>query len=234
MLLAVEGLVTGYQKKQVLHGVSLQIDKGEIVALIGHNGAGKTTTLKAIMGLLKAEQGAVSFQGDIITNRDPDKNVRAGISFVPQEHAVFSDLSVLENLELATYTMPENGALLRQRLGQVFELFPILNERRQMSAGSLSGGQQQMLALGMALMLTPKLLLLDEPSLGLAPLLVQKVLENVQEINRRFSTAILLVEQNVKQALRVAQRVYVMKVGQIALADSAANLLNQEQLWHLF
>ena len=234
MLLEVRDLVTGYQKKPVLRGVSLQVDAGEIVALIGHNGAGKTTTLKSIMGLMKAQRGTIHYQNASITNREPDKNVREGISLVPQGHPVFSDLSVLENLELGAYTLAEGSRVLRQRMDQVFDFFPILNQRRHQQAGSLSGGMQQMLALGMAWMLTPKLLLLDEPSLGLAPLVVQNVLESVREINARFGTAVLLVEQNVKQALRVAQRVYVMKVGQIALADSAANVLNQEQLWHLF
>ena len=234
MLLQVQGLVTGYHKKRVLHGVSLQVDAGEIVALIGHNGAGKSTTLKSIMGFMKADQGTIVYQGRSINNCPPDHNVRQGISFVPQGRAVFSDLSVMENLELGAYTLREDGGVVGNRLRQVFELFPILNERKWQKAGLLSGGQQQMLALGMALMLTPKVLLLDEPSLGLAPLLVQRVMESVQEINTRFGTAILLVEQNVKQALRISQRVYVMKVGQIALTDSAANVLNQEQLWHLF
>lgn len=234
MLLEVQGLVTGYHKKRVLHGISLQLDAGEIVALIGHNGAGKSTTLKAIMGLMKAERGTIVYQNHDITNRPPDHNVRGGISFVPQGRAVFSDLSVMENLELGAYTLREDGSVLQQRTHQVFELFPILKERKWQKAGQLSGGQQKMLAVGMALMLTPKVLLLDEPSLGLAPLLVQRVLESVQEINACFGTAILLVEQNVKQALRIAHRVYVMKVGQIALADTAASVLQQEQLWHLF
>ena len=235
MLLEVQGLVTGYHKKRVLHGVSLQVDKGEIVSLIGHNGAGKSTTLKSIVGLMKAERGSIFYDGGNITNRQPDLNVRSGVSFVPQGHAVFSDLSVAENLELGAYTVSEGSSVIRQRMDQVFELFPILLERREQKAGSMSGGQQQMLAIGMAPQgPTPKLLLLDEPSLGLAPLLVQKVMESVQQINQRFGTAILLVEQNVKQVLRVSHRVYVMKVGQIALSDTSENVLNQEQLWHLF
>jgi branched-chain amino acid transport system ATP-binding protein len=231
MILEASALVTGYGKKQVLHGVSARVDAGEIVAIIGHNGAGKTTLLRALFGLLPAWRGDVSYRGTSITGRRPALNVRDGLAFVPQGHGVFTDLSVRENLELGSFTF---GTRDPERLDAVYELFPILRERHAQRAGTLSGGQQQMLALGLALMQRPKVLLLDEPSLGLAPLLVQRVIESVQEINRRFETAIVLVEQNVRQALRVATRVYVMKVGQIAAEESAAALLDRPELWDLF
>jgi branched-chain amino acid transport system ATP-binding protein len=224
-------LVAGYGTKQVLHGVSLRVEAGEIVALIGHNGAGKTTLLKTLFGLLPVRGGEVRYAGRPITGRRAALNVRAGLSFVPQGHGIFTDLTVGENLELGGYSV---GAADPERLAAIDDLFPILKERRDQRAGTLSGGQQQMLALGLALVLRPKLLLLDEPSLGLAPVLVQRVLESVQEINRRFGTAALLVEQNVKQALRIAGRVYVMKVGQISLEERAEALLARRDLWQLF
>ncbi len=224
-------LVAGYGTKQVLHGVSLRVEAGEIVALIGHNGAGKTTLLKTLFGLLPVRGGEVRYAGRPITGRRAALNVRDGLSFVPQGHGIFTDLTVGENLELGGYSV---GAAEPERLAAIYDLFPILKERRDQRAGTLSGGQQQMLALGLALVLRPKLLLLDEPSLGLAPVLVQRVLESVQEINRRFGTAALLVEQNVKQALRIAGRVYVMKIGQISLEDRAETLLARRDLWQLF
>ncbi len=230
-VLEASDLVAGYGTKQVLHGVSLRVEAGEIVALIGHNGAGKTTLLKTLFGLLPVRGGEVRYAGRPITGRRAALNVRAGLSFVPQGHGIFTDLTVGENLELGGYSV---GAADPERLAAIYDLFPILKERREQRAGTLSGGQQQMLALGLALVLRPKLLLLDEPSLGLAPVLVQRVLESVQEINRRFGTAALLVEQNVKQALRIAGRVYVMKVGQISLEERAEALLARRDLWQLF
>ncbi len=230
-VLEASDLVAGYGTKQVLHGVSLRVEAGEIVALIGHNGAGKTTLLKTLFGLLPALGGGVRYGGRPIAGRRAALNVRDGLSFVPQGHGIFTDLTVGENLELGGYSV---GAADPERLAVIYDLFPILKERQAQRAGTLSGGQQQMLALGLALVLRPKLLLLDEPSLGLAPVLVQRVLESVQEINRRFGTAVLLVEQNVKQALRIASRVYVMKVGQISLEDQASALLARQDLWRLF
>jgi len=181
MILEACDLVAGYGRKQVLHGVSLRVEAAEIVALIGHNGAGKTTLLKTLFGLLPALGGEVRYGGRSITGRRAALNVRAGLSFVPQGHGIFTDLTVRENLELGGYSV---GAADPDRLAAIYDLFPILKERQDQRAGTLSGGQQQMLALGLALVLRPKLLLLDEPSLGLAPVLVQRVLESVQEINR--------------------------------------------------
>ncbi|MBI4590781.1 MAG: ABC transporter ATP-binding protein [Candidatus Rokubacteria bacterium] len=231
MILEALDLVAGYGKKEVLHGVSLRVEAGEIVGLIGHNGAGKTTLLRVLFGLLPVQRGEVRYAGRPITGRRPALNVKDGLSFVPQGHGIFTDLTVRENLELGGHSLGEADP---DRVAAIYNLFPILMGRRDQRAGTLSGGQQQMLALGLALMLRPKLLLLDEPSLGLAPILVQRVLESVVEINRRFGTAVLLVEQNVKQALRIAGRVYVMKVGQISLEDQAASLLERSDLWQLF
>jgi branched-chain amino acid transport system ATP-binding protein len=230
-VLEATGLEAGYGKKLVLHGVSIGVDRGEIVAVIGHNGAGKTTLLRTLFGLSEARAGEIRLDGKTITGRRPAANVREGFCFVPQGHGVFTDLTVRENLELGAHSL---GRAVPDRLAAVFELFPILAERQRQWAGTLSGGQQQMLALGLALMQQPKLLLLDEPSLGLAPLLVQRVLESVVEINRRFGTAIVLVEQNVKQALRVASRVYVLKVGQVVVAESSDVLLARSDFWQLF
>ncbi|MBI4595502.1 MAG: ABC transporter ATP-binding protein [Candidatus Tectomicrobia bacterium] len=233
MLLEVKGLIAGYKKSMVLHEVSLKIDHGEVVALIGHNGAGKTTTLKSIIGLIKPHKGSINWDGIEINGRPPASIVLQGISLVPQEKALFSDLSVEENLDMASYATKDKSEIEKRR-NTCLELFPILRERIWQSGGTLSGGEQKMLAISMGLMLQPKLLMLDEPSLGLAPLLVQNVMENVIEINKRFGTAIILVEQNVKQALLTSQRTYVMKLGQIILDDKSENLLKQDQLWHLF
>jgi branched-chain amino acid transport system ATP-binding protein len=235
-VLELRGVVTGYGKKQVLHGVDLHVDEGEIVAMIGHNGAGKTTLLRSIFGLVRVFSGEVVFEGRVTTNRKPALNVRDGISFVPG-HTVFGDLTVLENLRMGGYTVDwtntdEGGA--DERLRAVYDLFPVLKERLWQAAGTLSGGQQQMLAIGMALMLRPRLLLLDEPSLGLAPALVQRVIDSVVEINRRLGTAILLIEQNVKQALRFSARCYVLKLGRVELEERSEVLLGQDTLWRLF
>jgi len=232
MLLEVRDAVAGYGKKTVLRRISLEIAEEEVVAIIGHNGAGKTTLLRTIFGLLRLQEGQIRYRGARIDGRRPALNVREGIAFVPQGHGVFPDLSVRENLGLGAHAV--ETADLGDRLEAVLSLFPILRERDRQKAGTLSGGQQQMLALGMALVMRPKLLLLDEPSLGLAPFLVQRVLETVTEINRRFKTAVLLVEQNVRQALQIARRVYVMKVGQIVYTGDPESLAQPQRLWQLF
>jgi branched-chain amino acid transport system ATP-binding protein len=235
-VLELRDVVSGYGKQRVLDGVSLHVDEGEIVAMIGHNGAGKTTLLRSVFGLVPVATGEVWFEGRPVTNRKPSWNVRDGISFVPG-HSVFGDLTVIENLRMGAYTVDWSTAHddgLDARLGVVYDLFPILKERQAQAAGTLSGGQQQMLAIGMTLMLRPRLLLLDEPSLGLAPALVQRVLEGVVEINRRLGAAVLLVEQNVKQALRFSRRCYVLKLGRIELEERSDVLLPRDDLWHLF
>jgi len=230
LLLEVEGLEAGYGKKTVLQGVGLRVHEGEVVAMLGHNGAGKSTTLKAILGLLPARAGHVRFAGEAWANGDPVENVRRGMSLVPQGRGVFPDLTVIDNLMLGAYTQ-RDAAATATRLREVMELFPILEERRAQRAGNLSGGQQQMVAVGMALMPRPRLMMMDEPSIGLAPVLVQKVLETARQINRRFGTAIILVEQNIKTALGVADRAYVMKSGRVVLEKPAAELLAAQGSW---
>jgi branched-chain amino acid transport system ATP-binding protein len=230
VLLEVEGLEAGYGKKTVLQGVGLRVHEGEVVAMLGHNGAGKSTTLKAILGLLPARGGRVLFAGQPWANGDPVENVRRGMALVPQGRGVFPDLTVIENLMLGAYTQ-HDAAATATRLREVMELFPILEERRAQRAGNLSGGQQQMVAVGMALMPRPRLMMMDEPSIGLAPVLVQKVLETARQINRRFGTAIILVEQNIKTALGVADRAYVMKSGRIVHERPASELLAAQGSW---
>jgi branched-chain amino acid transport system ATP-binding protein len=233
-LLDVHGLEAGYGKKTVLQGVSFHVGEREIVAVLGHNGAGKSTTLKTILGLLPARKGEVRFAGQPWANGDPGENVRRGLTLVPQGRGVFPDLSVRENLELGAYAHIDRAARV-QRIQEVFELFAILADRSTQLVGTLSGGQQQMVAVGMALMQHPKLMMLDEPSIGLAPVLVQRVLETVTQINRRFGTAIVLVEQNIKSALGIASRAYVMKSGRIVVEKPAAELLAaQDSWWELY
>jgi branched-chain amino acid transport system ATP-binding protein len=233
-LLEVEGLEAGYGKKTVLQGVSLRVEEGEVVALLGHNGAGKSTTLRTILGLLQARAGQVRFCGRPWSNADPARNVRNGIALVPQGRGCFPDLTVHENLALGAYTQRDRAGVVR-RMEEILELFPALAERRSQRVGTLSGGQQQMVAVGTALMQQPRLLMMDEPSIGLAPVLVQRVLASAAQINQRFGTAILLVEQNIKTALAMARRAYVMKSGRIVLEKPAAELLgSQESWWELY
>lgn len=233
-LLEVDGLEAGYGKKSVLQGVSLRVEEGEVVALLGHNGAGKSTTLKTILGLLRARAGQVRFCGQPWANGDPAENVRRGIALVPQGRGCFPDLTVQENLALGAYTQGDRAAVL-QRMDEILRLFPALADRRTQRVGTMSGGQQQMVAVGTALMQHPRLMMMDEPSIGLAPVLVQRVLETAMQINQRFGTAILLVEQNIKTALGMARRAYVMKSGRIVLEKHAAALLgSQESWWELY
>jgi len=234
VLLDVRALEAGYGKKTVLHRVSFRVDVGEVVTLLGHNGAGKTTTLKTILGLLRAGAGEVRFAGRTWANADPAENVRRGLALVPQGRGVFPDLTVVENLAMGAHTHGDRLGVGR-RLDEIFELFPALAERRSQKVGTMSGGQQQMVAVGSALMQRPRLMMMDEPSIGLAPVVVQRVLGTVDQINRQFGTAVLLVEQNIKTALAMASRAYVMKSGRIVLEKPAAELLAaQDSWWELY
>ena len=227
-LLVVDSLVARYGRITALQNVSLTVDEGEIVTLIGANGAGKTTTLRAISGLVRPASGTITFDGRDIGRLPPDQIVRAGISHSPEGRRVFPRMSVRENLELGAYTRrakPEIAADLER----VLEIFPRLKERYAQKAGTMSGGEQQMLAIARALMSRPRVLLLDEPSLGLSPKLVQTIFEVIRDINRR-GTTILLIEQNARQALAVASRGYVLEVGQIAHAGAAADLAASEEV----
>jgi branched-chain amino acid transport system ATP-binding protein len=232
-LLTVEGLVTGYARKQITFEVSLQVEAGEIVALMGHNGAGKTTTLKAVAGLLPMWAGRVVLEGEPVGHLQSAERVRRGLFLVPQERFVFADLAVSENLELGAFTVADPKTVSAQR-DKVLSLLPILADRRRQLAGTLSGGEQRMLSLGMALMRQPKLLLLDEPSLGLSPLLVERIMETIQEISRRDHLTVLLVEQNVRHALAIAQRVYIMRTGRLILEETGAAMAARGQWWDLF
>jgi branched-chain amino acid transport system ATP-binding protein len=225
-LLRLQALEVAYGDMVAVRGVSLEVAEGEIVALIGSNGAGKTTTLRAIGGLLRPRRGRVELDGAPVTGLGPAQIVARGVAHVPEGRQLFPTLTVVENLELGART-PESRRRRRETLEQVFMLFPRLAERRAQTAGSLSGGEQQMCAIGRALMARPRLLMLDEPSLGLAPVIVTAIFENLRRINQERVT-ILLVEQNVLRALRLAHRGYVLENGAIALSGPSAALLADE------
>ena len=221
-LLQIRDLEAGYDKKPVLHGVSLEMSPGEIVALLGPNGAGKSTLLKAIFGLVKATRGTITFRGREIQDRNPSDNVGDGLSYVLQGSRVFTELSVRENLEVGGHMLPPNE--VKARIEEVLLLFPDLRPLQRRNAATLSTGEKQLLAMARALMLKPTLLLADEPSLGLGPRLAHAALMHLRDLNQRSGTGILLVEQNVREALAVAQRVYVLRLGRIVLADKPENL----------
>jgi branched-chain amino acid transport system ATP-binding protein len=227
VLLELKDVHTYYGRIHALQGISLQVHKGEIVTLIGANGAGKTTILKTISGLLHASKGQVFFEGKDVTQRAAHLLVKDGIGHAPEGRRIFSRLTVLENLQMGAFTRTQAEA--REDLERMYTIFPRLRERSSQLGGSLSGGEQQMLAVGRALMSRPDVLLLDEPSLGLAPILVQEIFSIIQEINSRGMT-ILLVEQNALQALNVANRGYVLQTGRVILADTAAALAANEDV----
>ena len=228
-MLEVKNLVVNYAAITALHGVSLQIHQGDIVTLIGANGAGKTTTLKAISGLLKCRSGEVHFQGRNIASCRPHQIVKLGISHVPEGRMIFANLTVLENLQMGAYLRTDKTAI-RNEMDYVFSIFPRLRERLKQSGGTLSGGEQQMLAIGRALMSRPKFLMLDEPSLGIAPLLVKTIFEKIVEINRQHGITILLVEQNANLALEISRFGYVLETGRIILQDRSPALRQNPQV----
>jgi len=228
VLLEVEGLDVYYGAVHALKGLSLRADSGEIVTLIGANGAGKTTLLRTISGLVRSRAGRVRFEGQDITRLPPHAIVGLGISQTPEGRLIFANLSVGDNLELGAYRRRDRAGIQADRK-RVFVLFPRLEERRRQNAGTLSGGEQQMLAIGRSLMSKPRLLLLDEPSLGLAPLLVREIFKTIQEINRAGVT-VLLVEQNAHMALSVAGRGYVLETGRVRLEDRADRLLQNDEV----
>jgi branched-chain amino acid transport system ATP-binding protein len=223
MLLEIDNIVLQYGRIQALHGISVTVDEGEVVALIGANGAGKSTTMRAVSGLRPIASGRIRFDGRDITRMRADKRVRLGISQSPEGRGIFPGMTVMENLEMGAYTR-RDGAGIAKDLERVFGLFPRLAERRKQVGGTMSGGEQQMLAVGRALMSRPKLLLLDEPSMGLAPMLIQQIFEIISEINGQ-GTTILLVEQNAQQALSRAHRAYVLETGRIVRAGTGEELL---------
>lgn len=227
-ILQVHDLAVSYGHIEAVKGIFLTLNEGEITALVGANGAGKSTALLAISGLLKPSRGKILFDQQDLTKLSPHRIVQGGVVQVAEGRATLTTLTIAENLALGAYTRKDKAHIAHD-LEWVYSLFPILQRRKDSLAGNLSGGEQQMLAIGRALMAKPRVLLLDEPSMGLAPLLVQEIFRIVQEINRTGLT-ILLVEQNVRQALRIAQRGYVLETGKIVLADSGSNLLNNPKV----
>ena len=226
-LLKVEGINVYYGAIHAIKDISFQVNQGEIVTLIGANGAGKTTTLQTVSGLLRSKTGSILFDGQDINTVSTDKLVGRGLAQVPEGRRVFLQMSVEENLEMGAYTQPPAG--VPRDLEMVYDLFPRLKERRSQVAGTLSGGEQQMLAMGRALMSHPKLLMLDEPSMGLAPILVEQIFDIIQDLNRKGSN-ILLVEQNAQMALSVAHRGYVMETGKIVATGSGAELIESPEI----
>ena len=232
MLLKVTSLSAGDGNKEVVHDFSVAVNEAEVVGLIGHNGAGKTTALKAIYGVLKPFGGEIVYGNESITARSPSANVKGGIFLLPQERYIFPDMSVKENLQLAS-GIQRRREELEQELERVYKWFPVLRARANQAAEHLSGGERRMLGIGMALMVKPKLLMLDEPSLGLSPLLVRSLNGIISGI-ARGGVGMILVEQNVKQALSLSNRVYVLRGGRIVLEDTGQNLLEKGEWWNLF
>lgn len=226
-MLKVENVTSGYGKKVVLRNITLSVEKGEIATLIGANGSGKTTLMKSIMGLIPVQEGVILFQGKRISGKSTAEIVAGGVSLVPEGRRVFPTLTVMENMQMGAYRRNINRETLMGEIEEKFDIFPRLRERSRQAGGTLSGGEQQMLAIARALMSRPDVLLLDEPSMGLAPLLVEEVFETIKII-RKKGTTILLVEQNANMALATADKGYILENGQIVLSDSSANLIDNE------
>jgi ABC-type branched-subunit amino acid transport system ATPase component len=232
VLLRADGITAGYGKMDILHGVSLRVDAGEIVSIIGPNGAGKSTAFKAIVGFLRPRVGEIWFNGEDITGLRPDLVLRRGLAYVPQGRIVFPQMTVLENLEMGAY-IERDRARVTAALERVYALFPVLGERRRQRAGTMSGGEQQMVAIARALMTTPKLILLDEPSLGLSPKFVTLIFEKLVEMKRAGYT-LMLVEQNAARALAIADRGYVLELGANRFEGPGARLLADPEVKRLY
>ncbi len=229
MLLSLVNVETYYGNIHALKGININISEGEIIALIGANGAGKSTTLMSISGIISPRQGKIIYMDREIHTLSPDVIVSLGISQVPEGRHIFPDLTVLENLQMGAFLRIDKKEI-KKDLEYIFDLFPILTQRRNQAGGTLSGGEQQMLAISRALMARPRLLLLDEPSLGLAPIVVKQIFETIRKINAKHKTTVFLVEQNANLALRLADRGYVMENGEIVLEDSSGNLLSNDKV----
>ncbi|MBG9541786.1 ABC transporter ATP-binding protein [Cytobacillus firmus] len=230
-MLKVNGINAFYGKIQVLKDISLEVEEGSIVTILGANGAGKTTTMKTISGMLKPQSGSIQFQGGNVTELRPDQLLRKGIALVPEGRQILSGMTVLENLEMGAYHRKDNE--VDQDIKKVMERFPILEERQKQLGGTLSGGQQQMLAIARAILSKPKLLLLDEPSMGLAPLIVADIFKIIKEINEA-GTTVLLVEQNARQALKISDYGYVLETGKMVAEGSSQKLLNDPRIMEAY
>lgn len=231
-MLELKGVVSGYGNITALKSIDLSVPEGKIVSLIGANGAGKSTTMRTIMGLVKAREGSISFLGQDLTKLKTHEIVKVGISLVPEGRQILQDMTVYENLEMGAYIRKDKSGI-EEDIKKVFKRFPILDERSYQLGGTLSGGQQQMLAIGRALMARPKLLLLDEPSMGLAPLVVNEIFEVIKEISQE-GTTVLVVEQNVRQALKIADYVYVLETGKMVLDGSAEDVRHDPRVMEAY
>ncbi len=229
-ILKTEGITAGYTKVDILHEVNIRVKSGEIVSVIGPNGAGKSTLLKTIFGILNPREGNVTLKNEDITGLKPDKIARKGISYVPQVDNIFPSMTIQENLDMGAFIRNDDYS---QRLDEIYDLFPILKERRKQKAGQLSGGQRQMVAMGRALMVDPRVLLLDEPSAGLSPILVSDIFEKITEINET-GVSIIIVEQNAREALKMANHGYVLAMGKNVLDDKGDALLANEEVGRLY
>jgi len=232
-LLSVDNIHSYYGQIHALKGISLEVDEGEIVTLIGSNGAGKSTTLRTISGMMHPKKGKIHFQGKDISKTESHNIVHQGMIHVPEGRGIFPTLTVRENLEMGAFTV-KDSQLIEERMEYGFSLFPRLKERIDQFGGTLSGGEQQMLAIARGLMMDPRLLMLDEPSMGLAPILVELIFDIIKELNEKKGTTILLVEQNALMALSIAHRGYVMQTGEITVTDTAANLRDNQEVQHAY
>ncbi len=232
-LLEVRDMYAGYQDFDVLQGVNLHVDPGEIVCVIGPNGAGKSTVFKAIYGFVKVRQGRVTFDGQDITNKRPQEVLHAGISIVPQLRSVFPQMTVMENLEMGMF-LEKDQSRIRERIEYIFDLFPRLAERRTQMAGTMSGGEQRMLEIGRALMLEPKMVMMDEPSAGLAPLITRMIFDNIQRLNEEIGLTVLMIEQNARQGLETSHRGYVLELGKNSFEGPARELLENPEVRRAF
>jgi len=228
-MLKIKNISTFYGNIQALKDISIDVSEGEIITLIGANGAGKSTTLMSLSGIVPIKSGSIEFNGQDISHMSPDKIVSLGISQVPEGRRIFPQLSVKENLDMGAFLRNDKDGI-KKDIEYIFSLFPRLAERKNQQGGTLSGGEQQMLAISRALMARPRLLLLDEPSLGLAPLIVQQIFEIIKKVNKENNTTIFLVEQNANMALKIAHRGYVLETGRISMTDDAAKLLSNEDV----
>jgi ABC-type branched-subunit amino acid transport system ATPase component len=231
-ILDVQNIYSGYGKIEVLHNISIHVEQNEIVCIIGPNGSGKSTLLKTIFGLIKPRQGSILFSGKKTTQAEPEEKVKMGISYIPQGRNVFPSLTVKENLEMGGTPLRHSKAI-EKAIQNIFQRYPILKNRKETKAGSLSGGEKQLLALAMGIMVQPKLMLLDEPSLGLAPKVIEEIYERINTINHEGVTFVI-VEQNARKALRLAHRAYVLDLGVNRLEDTGEGLLNNEEVKHLY